>query len=131
MPRSSVRRACAENAGILSFLRRRHGSPPCICVEGVGDQYDLSGEFVDTTGYPSFPRCPNRKIHFQVVSPHPIHARWRWIPFESYWRIYRGIFKISEKIPKVLKILQTDRRREFYNGKDDRKITPSPIGHAR
>ena len=85
MPRSSVRRACAENAGILSFLRRRHESPPCICVEGVGDQYDLSGEFVDTIRV------------------------WRWIPFQELDA--ENFIKYREKITQGITELQTDRRR--------------------
>ena len=40
MPRASIRRACAENAGTLSFFRRQTGYSPCICVKGDGD---LSG----------------------------------------------------------------------------------------
>lgn len=85
MPRFSVRRACAENAGILSFLRRRHGSPPCICVEDVGDQYDSSGEFVDTIRV------------------------WKWIHFEDLGA--DNFIKYRDKITQGIKELQSERRR--------------------
>ena len=85
MPRFSVRRACAQNVGTLSFLRRRTGSPPCICVEGVGDHYDLSGEFVNTI---------------------PV---WRWILFDELDA--DNFIKYREKITQGIKELQAERRR--------------------
>ena len=85
MPRPSVRRACAENVGMLSFFRRGGGQPgrrrdflPCICVKDVGDQNDLSGEV------------------------------WRWIPFEELDAV--NFIKYREKITQGIKELQSIRR---------------------